>query len=161
MRRIKQPGVLGEMLAGVFLGASVFGILDPKDEVIHTLAELGVALLLFNIGLETDLQRLFRVGWSSMAVAIVGVVLPFAAGWAICQAAGLNNLATLVVAASMTATSVGITARVLSDLGRLKDHESQIIIGAAVIDDVLGLIILAIVQAMQEGAKIGVGIITM
>jgi Kef-type K+ transport system membrane component KefB len=159
MRRLKQPGVLGEMLAGVILGVSVFGVLDPRDHVIHALAELGVALLLFNIGLETDLRSLFRVGWSSLAVAIVGVVLPFSAGWAICQAIGLGKLPSLVVSASMTATSVGITARVLSDLGRLKDYESRIILGAAVIDDVLGLIILAIVQAMQAGAAIGAGVV--
>jgi Kef-type K+ transport system membrane component KefB len=154
MRRIGQPGVLGEMFAGVVLGVSFFGVFDPHDPVIHLLAELGVALLLFNIGLETDLGSLFRVGWSSLLVAIVGVVLPFAAGWALCQSLGMGKLPSLVVGASMTATSVGITARVLSDLGRLKDYESQIILGAAVIDDVLGLIILAIVQAMQAGAQV-------
>lgn len=154
MRRLGQPGVLGEMFAGVVLGVSLFGVFDPHDPVLHLLAELGVALLLFNIGLETDLRSLFRVGWSSLFVAIVGVVLPFAAGWALCQALGMGKLPSLVVGASMTATSVGITARVLSDLGRLKDYESRIILGAAVIDDVLGLIILAIVQAMQAGAQV-------
>jgi Kef-type K+ transport system membrane component KefB len=159
MRRVGQPGVLGEMLAGVVLGVSFLGVLDPKDPVIHLLAELGVALLLFNIGLETDLRSLFRVGWSSLAVAIAGVVLPFAAGYAICHAIGMNNLQSLVVGASMTATSVGITARVLSDLGRLKDYESRIILGAAVIDDVLGLIILAIVDAMREGGNVTAGVV--
>src|SRR5215203_3238883 len=114
MRRIGQPGVLGEMLAGVVLGVSIFGVFDPHDPAIHLLAELGVALLLFNIGLETDLRSLFRVGWSSLLVATVGVVLPFAAGWALCQSLGIGKLPSLVVGASMTATSVGITARVLS-----------------------------------------------
>ena len=159
MRRFGQPGVLGEMLAGVVLGISLFGVFDPHDPAIHLLAELGVALLLFNIGLETDLRSLFRVGWSSLFVAIVGVVLPFATGWALCQALEMGRLPSLVVGASMTATSVGITARVLSDLGRLKDYESRIILGAAVIDDVLGLIILAIVQAMQAGAQVDAGTI--
>jgi Kef-type K+ transport system membrane component KefB len=159
MRRLGQPGVLGEMLAGVVLGVSFFGVLDPNDKVVHLLAELGVALLLFNIGLETDLRALFRVGWSSLLVAIVGVVLPFAAGWLLCRAMGLTAVQSLVVGASMTATSVGITARVLSDLNRLKDFESRIILGAAVIDDVLGLIILALVQAMQDGAEVTGGLV--
>jgi Kef-type K+ transport system membrane component KefB len=154
MRRLGQPGVLGEMFAGVVLGVSFFGVFDAHDPVIHLLAELGVALLLFNIGLETDLGSLFRVGWSSLFVAVVGVILPFAAGWALCHAVGMGKLQSLVVGASMTATSVGITARVLSDLGRLKDYESRIILGAAVIDDILGLVILAIVQAMQAGANV-------
>jgi len=158
-RRLGQPGVLGEMLAGVVLGVSCLGILDPKDPVVHILAELGVALLLFNIGIETDLRALFRVGWPSTLVAIVGVILPFAAGWSLCKAVGMPDMPALVVGASMTATSVGITARVLSDLGRLKDFESRVILGAAVIDDVLGLVILAVVQVMQAGGPIDVSIV--
>ena len=159
-RRLGQPGVLGEMLAGLLLGVSCLGLLDPKDPVIHTLAELGVALLLFNIGLETDLRALFRVGWSSILVAVVGVILPFAAGWALCKTVGMPEMPALVVGASMTATSVGITARVLSDLGRLKDFESRVILGAAVIDDVLGLVILAVVQVMQAGAPVNLATVS-
>ena len=86
-----QPAVLGEMLAGVLLGLSVFGVVDPRQEVLHIFAEIGVAILLFEIGLETDLHKLFQVGGVSTTVAIVGVVLPFALGYALCLALGLER----------------------------------------------------------------------
>lgn len=148
---IGQPAVLGELGAGVVLGSSVFGIVDPKTEVLHLLSELGVIILLFAIGLETDLKKLLKVGGASSAVAVVGVVLPFAFGYAICLVLGLNNLTAIVTGATLTATSVGITARVLSDLNRLQEPESQIVLGAAVIDDVVGLVILAVVTGVARG----------
>src|SRR5688572_2878699 len=89
---IGQPAVLGELLAGVVLGMSVGGLVDPKNEVLHLLAELGVVILLFEIGLETDLHKLMQVGGSSVVVAIVGVVLPFTLGYAACWLLGLSNL---------------------------------------------------------------------
>ena len=142
---IGQPAVLGELCAGVILGSSVLGIVAPSEDVLHLLAELGVIILLFAIGLETDLSKLVKVGGASSAVAMAGVILPFALGYAVCIALGLSNLVAIVAAATLTATSVGITARVLSDLNRLQEPESQIILGAAVIDDVIGLVILAVV----------------
>jgi Kef-type K+ transport system membrane component KefB len=151
---IGQPAVLGELIAGVLLGMSVFGLVNPKNEIIHFLAEVGVVILLFEIGLETDVSQLLRVGGASAAVAVVGVVLPFALGYGVCQALGLDNLVAVVAGATLTATSVGITARVFSDLGRLREPESQIVLGAAVIDDLLGLIILAVVSGMTAGAGV-------
>ena len=153
---IGQPAVLGELLAGVLLGMSVGGLVDPKNEVLHVLAELGVVILLFEIGLETDLRKLMQVGGASAAVAIVGVALPFALGYAVCWMLGLGNLVGIVAGASLTATSVGITARVLSDLNRLQEPESQIILGAAVIDDVIGLVILAVVVGLTQGQEVTV-----
>lgn len=125
-------------------------------EVVHLLAELGVVILLFEIGLETDLRKLLKVGGAALVVAIVGVALPFALGYAACVALGLPTLVSIFIGASMTATSVGITARVLSDLGRLQQQEGQIILGAAILDDVLGLVILAVVTGMAQGAEVTV-----
>jgi Kef-type K+ transport system membrane component KefB len=129
--RIGQPAVLGELVAGVLLGASVLGVVPTggvEAELIHALAELGVALLLFEIGLETDLREMFRVGPAALAVAVVGVALPFAFGYLFWRYAphapsGNGDLVTaaIFIGATLTATSVGITARVLADLG----HEQR------------------------------------
>src|SRR5688572_17435214 len=140
--RFGQPAVLGELLAGVLLGTSVLGLVHHDEEVIHLLAELGVVLLLFEIGLETNLKRLMAVGSAALMVASVGVVVPFALGVLVARLLGVDMLASVVAGAALTATSVGITARVMSDLGRLNDPEGQVVLGAAVIDDVMGLIIL-------------------
>lgn len=148
---IGQPAVLGELCAGVVLGGSVLGIVNPKIEVLHLLSELGVIILLFAIGLETDLKKLLKVGGASTVVALVGVVLPFSLGYAVCLVLGLSNITAVMAGAALTATSVGITARVLSDLNRLQEPESQIVLGAAVIDDVVGLVILAVVAGVARG----------
>jgi Kef-type K+ transport system membrane component KefB len=153
-KRIGQPAVLGELLAGVILGTSVLSLVDPKNEVIHLLAELGVVILLFEIGLETDIRKLVGVGGTSTVVAVVGVVLPFSLGYLVCRFLGLGNIVAVVAGASLTATSVGITARVFSDLGRLQEPESQIVLGAAVIDDVIGLVILTVVAGFVQGQEI-------
>jgi Kef-type K+ transport system membrane component KefB len=153
-QRIGQPAVLGELVAGVLLGMSVLGLVDAHDKVLYFLAELGVVILLFEIGLETDLRKLLHVGGAAAVVAAVGVVLPFVLGYAVCIYLDWGNLVAVVVGASLTATSVGITARVLSDLGRLQDRESQVILGAAVLDDVLGLIILSIVAGLAAGQEV-------
>ena len=149
--RIGQPAVVGELLAGVILGPSVLGFVDPTMPSLHLLAEIGVILLLFGIGLETDLKRLLSVGGAAFAVAVVGVLLPFAAGFAVARGLGLALLPAIVAGAALTATSVGITARVFSDLGQLKSVEGQIVLGAAVIDDVIGLVILAVVSDLVAG----------
>ncbi len=163
--RIGQPAVLGELVAGVLLGGSVLGVV-PTDgaagELVHVLAQLGVLLLLFEIGLETDLREMFRVGPAALAVAVVGVAVPFGLGylyWAhgphpmVASSTDLTS-AAIFVGATLTATSVGITARVLSDLGRMSTAEARIIIGAAVIDDVLGLVILSVVSGVAAGAAV-------
>jgi Kef-type K+ transport system membrane component KefB len=163
--RFGQPAVLGELIAGVILGGSVLGIVPTEGtgaEIIHLLAELGVVLLLFEIGLETDLKEMFRVGPASLSVAAVGVVLPFALGfayWAYLPHAASGSSADLTmsaifIGATLTATSVGITARVLSDLGQMGTQEARIIIGAAIIDDVLGLVILTVVSGLAAGASV-------
>ncbi len=163
-QKIGQPAVLGELLGGVLLSASVLGVVDLRPnlehkvidlnlEVVHLLAEVGVVVLLFEIGLETDLKKLLKVGGASTCVALVGVVLPFVFGYAACRLLGLANLVAIVAGASLTATSVGITARVLSDLGRSQEPESQIILGAAVLDDILGLIILGVVIDLTNGSE--------
>jgi Kef-type K+ transport system membrane component KefB len=158
--RLGQPAVLGELVGGVIVGVSGFHLVDPHDVTIHLLSELGVILLLFLIGLETDLKKLIQVGGSASAVAIVGVLLPLAGGIAIGQFLGFRIMVSVFLGASLTATSVGITARVLSDLGHLKDDESQVILGAAVVDDIIGLVLLTLVGTLAAGGELtflGVG----
>lgn len=150
-KRLGQPTVLGELCAGILLGASVLGVVQPEAETVRFSAEVGVVILLFLIGLETDLKGLLKVGWASIAVATVGVCLPFALGYGSCRLLGLEPLVSVVAGAALTATSVGITARVLADLGRLHEPESKVILGAAVIDDVIGLIILTVVAGLTAG----------
>src|SRR5262245_4692839 len=151
--RIGQPAVLGELLAGVVLGPSVLGLV-PLSDGMFLLAEIGVILLLFEVGLETDLAELARVGGPAIAVALTGMVLPFAGGYLLTHALGYGPLTAVFVGAALTATSIGITARVLSELGVLKTREGQIILGAAVIDDVLGLVVLAIVSGVAEKGEL-------
>lgn len=155
-RRIGQPAVLGELVAGVVLGTSVTGLVDAGNEILHLFAEIGLVILLFEIGLETDLSALVRVGGLSTVVATVGVALPFALGYLVCRLLGLDNIVAVVGGATLTATSVGITARVLSDLGRLHEPESQIILGAAVLDDIIGLVILSVVAGLSQGEQVSV-----
>jgi Kef-type K+ transport system membrane component KefB len=153
---IGQPAVLGELVAGVIVGQSGLRLVSTSYETIHMLSELGVFILLLAIGLETDLRMLIRVGATSAVVAIVGVVLPFGLGYASCRFLGLTDLAAIMAGATLTATSVGITARVLADLGRLRDEEGQIILGAAVLDDIFGLVILTIVTGLAQGEAVTV-----
>jgi Kef-type K+ transport system membrane component KefB len=158
--RIGQPAVLGELVGGVIIGVSGLHLVDPHDATIHLLSELGVILLLFLIGLETDLKRLLSVGGSATTVAIVGVALPFVGGLAFGHAMGFRLMVAALLGASLTATSVGITARVLSDLGHLQDSESQVILGAAVVDDIIGLVLLTILSTLADGgglSAIGIG----
>jgi Kef-type K+ transport system membrane component KefB len=162
--RIGQPAVLGELLAGVLLGSSALGLIPvggPVADVVTVLAELGVLVLLFEIGLETDLREMRRVGGSATAVATVGVFLPFLAGYLYWSRVphGMGDpdslsTAAIFIGAALTATSVGITARVLSDLSRLGSTEGRIVIGAAVIDDVLGLVILTVVSGIAAGGAV-------
>ena len=147
-RKIGQPAVLGELIAGVVVGRSILGLIDPSVEVFRLLSELGVILLLFSIGLETDLAAILKVGMASTIVALVGIVVPFALGYVVCLALGLGQVVSIFVGAAMTATSIGITARVLADLGQLHAPESRVVLGAAILDDVLGLVILTVVSGL-------------
>lgn len=158
--RVGQPAVLGELAGGVVVGVSGLQLVDPHDITIRLLSELGVVLLLFLIGLETDLKKLMEVGGSATAVACVGVALPLAGGFALGQLLGYRVMVSVFLGAALTATSVGITARVLSDLGHLRDPESQVILGAAVVDDIIGLVLLTLVGTLAEGGELtflGVG----
>lgn len=148
MERIGQTAVLGELLAGVVIGPGVLGLVH-ESAVLHALAELGVIILLFEVGLESDLGDLLRAGLQATLVAAVGVVVPFAAGYGIMSWLGHEQLVAVFVGATLTATSVGITARVLADLGRLQDAAAKVVLGAAVVDDILGLIILAVVTGLS------------
>ena len=150
--RVNLPAVLGEIVAGIAIGPSALGWVHP-NEVLHVLAELGVILLLVQVGMETDIRELGRVGRTSLAVAVVGVVLPFALGWGTSSALGHGGMQAVFIGAALTATSVGITARVFGDLRALAMTESRIVLGAAVADDVFGLIILTVVaRAATDGS---------
>jgi Kef-type K+ transport system membrane component KefB len=172
--RLGQPAVLGELVAGIVLGSSVLGVIptgpdDPLRPVIALLAEIGVVVLLFEIGLETDLKAMARVGAPATAVALVGVAVPFLLGF-LYWVSPLHGPApgpilpdvtvAIFVGATLTATSVGITARVLSDLKCMDSTEARLILGAAVIDDVLGLVILGVVSGLAAGAAVSaVGVV--
>lgn len=142
--RLHSPPVVGELLAGVILGPSLLGWLEAGP-VIGLLAEIGIILLLFEVGLETDIRQLARTGWRALFVAVSGFVLPFAFGAGIGYLAfGFSLLEAFFVGGTLTATSIGITVRVLSDLQRRHSKEAQVVLGAAVIDDILGVILLAL-----------------
>lgn len=147
--RLKQPGIVGEIIAGVVIGPSVLGWIQPND-LLKTLADLGVMFLLFRVGLEVKASELMRIGGRATLVAFCGVVVPFFLGWGIMTIWGLPNLDGIFMGAAMVATSVGITAGVLRAKGVLQRSASQIILAAAVIDDVLGLIVLALVGSVAR-----------
>ncbi len=167
--RIGLPSVLGELVAGVLLGPGLLRIVpvgtEPGADMVALLAELGVILLLFEVGLETNLKAMFKVGPASLAVAAVGVATPFLLGylyWSrvphplIGDGGDIGTIA-IFVGATLTATSVGITARVLGDLGAMETAEARIILGAAVIDDIIGLVILGVVTGLAAGGEVTAG----
>jgi Kef-type K+ transport system membrane component KefB len=161
-QRVDQPAVLGELLAGVVLGnLALLGYhgLDflATNEGIAILAEIGVVLLLFEVGLESNVSEMLAVGPSSLLVAVLGVVAPFFLGWGVSawMLPEEDVLVHLFIGATLCATSVGITARVLTDLGKVASREARVILGAAVIDDVLGLVILAVISGIITAANTG------
>jgi Kef-type K+ transport system membrane component KefB len=156
MERIGQTAVLGELLAGVVIGPGVLNLVHESD-ALHALAELGVLILLFEVGLASDVGDLLRAGLQATLVALVGVVAPFAVGYGLTHALGYPTLVAVFVGATLTATSVGITARVLADLGRLHEAASKVVLGAAIVDDILGLIILAVVTGVAQTGGVSVG----
>src|SRR6185312_11894977 len=147
--RFGQPGIVGQIVAGVLIGPHVLNWIQP-NELLHALAELGVIFLLFRVGLEVKSSELFQVGGTALAVAVLGVIVPFISGWLILRAFGKSTVESVFVGAALVATSVGITAQVLAAKGLLEERASKIILAAAVIDDVLGLLALALVTGLAE-----------
>lgn len=160
--RLKQPAVLGELVMGMVVGNLYLAGFHGFDFIrssgpVEILAEIGVILLLFQVGLESDLKKMMKVGPSALLVATLGVIAPFFLGWGV-AALFLPNESVYVhlfIGATLCATSVGITARVFLDLGRIQTSEARIVLGAAVIDDVQGLVILAVVQGIISAANSG------
>lgn len=148
--RLRQPAVVGEILAGVLLGPSVFGLVHP-NEATQGLAEVGAIFLLFTIGLETKPADLLRVGKTAASAAILGVVIPFVLGYIYMDARSHDTVNAIFLAAAMVATSVGITARVLKDANVLSTRAARVILAAAVVDDILGMIVLAVVTSLSKG----------
>jgi Kef-type K+ transport system membrane component KefB len=149
--RVGQPGIVGEILAGILIGPHVLGWMQP-NEVLTILADLGVMFLLFRVGLEVKASELMSVGGTALLTAIAGVVVPFAMGWGIMTLWGQPQLERVFMGAAMVATSVGITAQVLAARGLLNTRAAKVILAAAIVDDVLGLIVLALVSDMAKGS---------
>ncbi len=158
--RLHVPGIVGGMAAGVVIGPCALGLVQ-YDNVLHALSEIGVMFLLFEVGLEVKPSELLKVGRTALLVAVLGVALPFALGWMIFSGAGRPAAESMFMGAAMVATSVGITAQVLSAQGYLSHRASQVILAAAVIDDVLGLLVLAVVSSLGSSGRIdfiGIGV---
>ena len=152
--RMRMPSVIGEIMAGILIGPSILGIIE-HDETIRLLAEIGIILLLFEVGLKTDARRLLEAGSKSTVVAIGGFIMPFLLGFLVAYALlDMGLLVSLFVGGTLTATSIGITVRVLSDLGRQHHREGQIVLGAAVLDDILGVLLLAMIYEFSIGGGI-------
>ncbi len=158
-QKLKQPVVIGELLAGVIVGPALLGWV-VEGSLIEFIAELGAIFLLFMVGLETRLHDILKVGKEAFVVAVVGAILPFFGGYYFGLYIGFNQVAALFLGAALVATSVGITARVMQELDVLSRPYSRIILGAAVIDDIEGLIVLAIVSGIATtGAVETAGIV--
>jgi len=152
--RINAPAVIGELFAGVVLGPSLFGWIEPT-QAIRLMAGIGIILLLFEVGLGTDVKRLVRTGGSSVLVAVSGFVLPLLFGFFLAYYVfNLSLLVSLFIGGTLTATSIGITVRVLSDLKRQNSKEGQIVLGAAVLDDVMGVVLLALLYEFSTGGGV-------
>jgi Kef-type K+ transport system membrane component KefB len=152
-RRLKLPAVVGEIIAGCIIGPYALNLFTPS-EPLEVLAEMGAVLLLFSVGLETRIGDLRRVGRVSTQVGVAGVALPFAVGAVWALTSGFDVDKAMFVAAAFVATSAGITARVLQDLGVLQAIESRVILGAAVIDDILAMLLLGVVSSLQGGESV-------
>lgn len=142
--RLQAPAVIGELCAGIIIGPSLLGWVAPS-ETIKLLAEIGIILLLFEVGVQTDLRRLVQAGRQSVIIAVAGIIGPLSLGFVVAYVGfDLPVLVALFIGGTLTATSIGITVRVLSDLKRQHAYEGQVVLGAAVIDDVVGVVLLAI-----------------
>lgn len=157
--RLRQPAIVGEILAGILIGPSVLKWMEPNG-FLNALADLGVMFLLFRVGLEVRSSELMKVGGTAALVAVLGVMVPFLMGWGIVSLWGMPQMEAIFVGAAMVATSVGITAQVLASKHLLQERASKIILAAAVIDDVLGLLVLALVSSLAKGAVSVLGLVT-
>lgn len=152
--RFKIPSVIGELLAGIILGPSLLNLIQPT-EVISLLAEIGIVLLLFEVGLETDIYKILKIGSSAFIAASVGVAAPLILGFfAAYYFFDLDLLSALFIGGTLTATSIGITLRVLSDLKKKEAAESQIVLGASIIDDIIGVVLLALLYEFATTGEI-------
>ena len=152
--RLKSPSVIGELFAGIVIGPSLFGWIEPV-EALKLMAEIGILLLLFEVGLSTDINRLIRTGKKSTLVAIIGFVIPLVLGFTIAYwFFELSLLQSLFIGGTLTATSIGITVRVLTDLKLNNSREGQIVLGAAVLDDILGVMLLALLYEFSVGGGV-------
>jgi len=152
--RLKSPSVIGELFAGIVIGPSILGWIEPV-EALKLMAEIGIILLLFEVGLSTDIKRLIRSGTKSTVVAIIGFIAPLLFGFSIAfWLFDLSLLVSLFIGGTLTATSIGITVRVLTDLKLNNSHQGQIVLGAAVLDDVLGVMLLALLYEFSVGGGV-------
>jgi Kef-type K+ transport system membrane component KefB len=151
--RVGLPAVAGEMVAGLLVGPSVLGLVEPGP-VLSVLGELGIVLLLLDVGLKLDVAHLGPVARPATAVAVTGTVFTLAAGWAATVAVVHSADTALFLAAAVTATSLGLSARVFADLGRLASVEARTVLGAAVVDDVIGLVTLTVVARVVTGGRL-------
>src|SRR4030067_1410964 len=160
--RLKQPALIGEILAGVVLGPYLLNWI-PQEEVYQVLAEIGVMILLFTVGLHIKVEDIMKVGWRSTRVAVLVVIVPFIFGYLYTLISQHNTIEAMFIAAAIVATSVGITARIFADLNLMDSEIARIILAAAVIDDIVGMIILAIVTGAGQGtlSYVNLGIITL
>ena len=151
---LRIPSVVGELVSGILIGPSVFGLVEISEPIL-LLAQIGIILLLFEVGIETDIGRLTLAGTKAFLVATGGVILPFAFGFFVSWwGFQFSLLASLFIGSTLTATSIGITLRVLHDLKKQNSHEAQIIIGAAVLDDIIGIILLAVLYEFSVSGQI-------
>lgn len=148
--RMKQPAVIGELLAGMLVGPGLLGWVKP-GATLETVAMMGVVVLMFSVGLETKPSDVFKVGRTAFLVGSIGVVVPLGAGYAFGRALGLPGAEALFIGTALVATSVGITARVLADRGLISTKLARIVLAAAVIDDVLGMLVLSVVTGVANG----------
>jgi Kef-type K+ transport system membrane component KefB len=153
--RLGAPSVIGELSAGIILGPSLLGWIEPT-EIIRLMAEIGIILLLFEVGLETDLGRLAKSGKKSVTVALGGFVIPFILGYATVRYLfDADAIVAMFIGGTLTATSIGITVRILRDVERQNSREGQIVLGAAVIDDLLGVLLLALLYELSQTGDLG------
>lgn len=151
MERLRLPAVTGELIAGILLGPTFLNLITSEHEFFDVLAQLGATFLLFSVGMETKLSEMKKVGLVAAAVALLGVLVPFVLGYYVSLLFFASSIEAMFVGTALVATSVGITARVLEDMGMIHSLETKIILGAAVVDDILGMIVLTLVSGVASG----------
>jgi Kef-type K+ transport system membrane component KefB len=159
MERLRLPAVTGELVAGIALGPTLLNLITSDQEFFEVLAQLGATFLLFTVGMETKVSELRKVGMVATSVAVLGVVVPFIMGYYVSLLLFSSSLEAMFIATALVATSVGITARVLEDLGMIHSLEAKIILGAAVVDDILGMIVLTLVSGMAVGGLTWISVV--